>query len=965
VHERRRIVLGAVMHDAPAEPEVLELGDFEPWRAWARDMVVRLQELTHPRVRAADGTMRQFPLWATTTPELGRAMGVRIRLYFEFAHFLGGCCLFGLVGAAASLALNVNGGPDESRSIRERLAAKSAKAGISPWPQGWLFITTIGARAGCESDVCRSTSLAATVFDCLFVVFVCWGLHAFAMRITRVVREVDESVTSIADYTAHLHGFPRDVSPLQVQQHIEGVLEQRARVRLSALTPHALGTRAGAWAHAFYTDVIAGKKWAVFEVVPLLDNAPLLKAGVDKAPLEAEVFLLEKTIQRLLLLYDHRPADAPEWRKSLDQQTLSRLSRRLDSQRARLLRLRACISQQVVGVEYGVSSVIVSFHHEAGCTECLAAFADNPLLRLSQRIGTARVDTRYTPPPAPADTGVRSAPRPPAPRAIYASELPEPADMVLEHLSVQGSWANFVRRRVVDVAVGVLLAAGFSVFFWAEIVQQREEASGGESTGAAVISAYASLVSVLANLLMKQLIKRLVPLERRTLRSDAQLGVAFRLFVAQAVNMALIAPLVSSAVPSWLPLRLCSTPEAECELEGVCCVFGPRGLLFRGDHGDVSAEWFARVGSKILLTMVVQLVAINALPFVRRALRVAFSRLAFRHVWTLEAVLQLHDGGQLDLANRYGELMAYTAVVLIYAPGMPLLYLLGAANCACMYWVDKIALLRWHSQPPPFDTKMADLATSLLPSFVVAHCLFALSAYAITPGAGVSVELFLSSARSVSGAELPSAVARSVLSRNLLIASVLLVFGAFLFSRLHRSLIRSTRGLVLDAFMPYRVGAVLEGNPRLIDAISGCDHPVLREVDGVIFTPADVERGGDPWVQWINPMTIVFKLLGIHLSRPDVSRAACAAAQPLRVHFDEARGQQSTYAPEKHPFYREAFLWDHAASAPTLRPAHLPAGSPTKRAKAQQPTGKFAPEMLADRAALYGDDPLARPPAPR
>lgn len=102
----------------------------------------------------------------------------------------------------------------------------------------------------------------------------------------------------------------------------------------------------------------------------------------------------------------------------------------------------------------------------------------------------------------------------------------------------------------------------------------------------------------------------------------------------------------------------------------------------------------------------------------------------------------------------------------------------------------------------------------------------------------------------------------------------------------------------------------MEGNPRLVDAIAGCDHPVLRVHNGTIISPQDIGRLEPPWYNWLSPVECIFWALGIHSRRPTIRYATYAASEPLRVRLDDSNGQLSTYSAEKSPWYREAFLHD-------------------------------------------------------
>jgi len=966
--------------DAPPEPPVRHLEDLPRWRAWAHAMLERVHARTHPRERLEDGSFRPFPVWSTSPRDMGRVFGAGLRLYFDLLRFLCGFFVLGLLCSVPSLRLNVTGGRAEARPMAERVAETAREMRLFVFPQGYLYLTSVGPRAGCASRECLAVSTQTMVLDAVFVVFLLWGLHTFSRRIGRVERHIDMETTSISDYSLQLRGYPDDVDPLKVKRHVEHVIAQRVRAQLAAIAkdPKFASTKRGRATLSYYRDLEAGARWSVSEVVPLRDNFKVLKAAVEMAPLEAEAEFLVQRARRLRFLdplvkssawCDSHIEMVHDWEVRRTEARVARLLRRVNACRAEInAHLQDEASRRVV-------SVIVSFHFEEGRIEALGAFANDPLRKALARAGckllAAGADTRYHDVAALDGGGPSAAP---APRVIHARQLPEPADLVLENFAFEGRWETFWRRRVADLGVVLILAAGFVASVFAEVESNRAAEAGAVrevGSSASFIAAWASLIAVIANAVLRELIVHVVAIERQTLRSDVQLSIALKMTVAQVANMALIPPLVSMRVPGWLPLRACTVSEDECPADGVCCLVGSRGLLFRGSESDVSAEWLAEVGSQIQLTMTVQLVLSLGGPLLMGAARDAYCRLRARNVVTLDGLVRLFHGSQLEIADRYGELLAYAAVVLIYAPGMPLLYVHGIVYTLGLYWVDKWGLLRRHPHPPPYDTSLAELAVRLLPAFVLAHCLFALRVYALTPpefatdidgwwpGGSSAVSKVAArggatgSVVGVDSSQLAQSQGRAQAETAFLWTAAAIVIVALLFGRILGRLLRSARALALDLVRPVRIVLPLEGNPKLADAVAGCDHPNLRrDAQGQLLTPADVHRApAYDLLEWLSPMRWAFVILGIHLARPSATPEEYMNAAPVRVHLNESIGQQSTYAPDKNPYCaRRARAGRAAAPATSVASAERSSVPPSPTCAA--PLVPCGPHHAACRGAL-------------
>ena len=83
---------------------------------------------------------------------------------------------------------------------------------------------------------------------------------------------------------------------------------------------------------------------------------------------------------------------------------------------------------------------------------------------------------------------------------------------------------------------------------------------------------------------------------------------------------------------------------------------------------------------------------------------------------------------KFELARRFAIGMMTIFVCLSYSPSMPLLYFIGAATMAVMYFCDKYWLLRHYTVPDKkWDEMLAVQACKLLPFAAVFHLGFAIS----------------------------------------------------------------------------------------------------------------------------------------------------------------------------------------------------------------------------------------------
>ncbi len=96
---------------------------------------------------------------------------------------------------------------------------------------------------------------------------------------------------------------------------------------------------------------------------------------------------------------------------------------------------------------------------------------------------------------------------------------------------------------------------------------------------------------------------------------------------------------------------------------------------------------------------------------------------------TRKDYINLYLGPNFDMGRRYSQILVTIFVVLIYSPGMPILYACAFLFLLSCYWVDKILLLRFYRSPPKIDLFIAKLFDVIVLAGLILHFCFAIWMY--------------------------------------------------------------------------------------------------------------------------------------------------------------------------------------------------------------------------------------------
>jgi hypothetical protein len=191
---------------------------------------------------------------------------------------------------------------------------------------------------------------------------------------------------------------------------------------------------------------------------------------------------------------------------------------------------------------------------------------------------------------------------------------------------------------------------------------------------------------VVVNTIVKTIIVKSQPLMGLHSKSDDMGSTAFRTFLLQFCNTALLVLILRA--DEHLPV-LDAAPTEKYE--------------------NVSAKWYATVGAPLIKTMIVNFLA-PAVTHFGKARVVSSLKLWLKgkKAVTQNGLNQAHADSTDDwnMAGAYAELLLPVAVCLVYSSGIPLLLWVATIGLTFKYWIDKCCMLRLYEKPALVDDSM-------------------------------------------------------------------------------------------------------------------------------------------------------------------------------------------------------------------------------------------------------------------
>jgi hypothetical protein len=384
----------------------------------------------------------------------------------------------------------------------------------------------------------------------------------------------------------------------------------------------------------------------------------------------------------------------------------------------------------------GALCAYVSFDQEQGALSALATYPTSTVSWLVQR-GSLRL------------RGHR----------LSIRRAPEPSTIIWENIGVP--WTEGAKRKILSTfVVFLLLCFSAALSFMAKEYQQTAEREGGVQTcpaewrswdstqkkeyatkgqgragnlycycselssidqvnselcdtyyfaqlAANAVTSGSSFGIAAINVILIVVMKRLAAFEKHSSKIEEETSTFIRVFGLQFINTGWIPLLVNS---NWFLVNV-----FDLDLIGA---------------KEFDFLWYETVGSSIQLTLLFGVLSphvYSAISYYRHHRR--FKRLAEGALGACLEQRDLNDaavGPHFRFAVRWAEVLNTTFVVLMYGPGMPVLYLVAAATLAAGYWADKFFFTRYCRTPPHYDEQLGKSATKLIPWGLGLHLIMAI-----------------------------------------------------------------------------------------------------------------------------------------------------------------------------------------------------------------------------------------------
>lgn len=326
-----------------------------------------------------------------------------------------------------------------------------------------------------------------------------------------------------------------------------------------------------------------------------------------------------------------------------------------------------------------VGQVFVTFATKEDATNVIENFAGNTVTRFLWRLcGSGSFDSLLF-----------------ERKVIKAKRAPEPSDIIWENIGAS-FWKKWLLRAITTlvtlIVLGICLGMIYGCTIYRKSINDSYKATDNQSFTDLSKNRMASILPALGviaiNFVLARLIRKFTSYEKMTTFTRFHTLVAVKLTIAQCVNTALLAILVSRDWEDWF-------------------------LLF-GLVVDMTYIFISN-------TVVGALVSVISPSYILKSIRRCF---ATRNRFLVQGEANaLYEGPPVDMAQRYANVTKTLIVVLAYAPIIPLGYLFGMATLLLDYWVDKVLLIRRHARPLRMSGEMSQVMVSMVPWAVMIYAI--------------------------------------------------------------------------------------------------------------------------------------------------------------------------------------------------------------------------------------------------
>eukprot|EP00943_MAST-04B_sp_MAST-4B-sp1_P009956 g9956.t1 len=152
--------------------------------------------------------------------------------------------------------------------------------------------------------------------------------------------------------------------------------------------------------------------------------------------------------------------------------------------------------------------------------------------------------------------------------------------------------------------------------------------------------------------------------------------------------------------------------------------------MFKGEFDDFSNEWYASVGTPLLITLAMNAVTPHIAPVTQYFVVAPLKRcLLAKGKATQRDLNLLQAGPQFEVTTRSAQLLNHVVTTMVFAPGLPLLWPIAFAACFTFYYVDLFLLLKFYQRPPSYNEKIGKFTISVFEIAVFVNILFCIWSY--------------------------------------------------------------------------------------------------------------------------------------------------------------------------------------------------------------------------------------------
>ena len=108
--------------------------------------------------------------------------------------------------------------------------------------------------------------------------------------------------------------------------------------------------------------------------------------------------------------------------------------------------------------------------------------------------------------------------------------------------------------------------------------------------------------------------------------------------------------------------------------------------MFQGEFDDFSNEWYASVGTPLLITLGLNAVTPHIAPLAQYFIVAPLMRCLFSSSKATQRDLNLLQAGpQFEVTTRSAQLLNHVVTTMVFAPGLPLLWPIAFFACFTFY----------------------------------------------------------------------------------------------------------------------------------------------------------------------------------------------------------------------------------------------------------------------------------------